>query len=173
MIDGATIRLRSPLADDVPPLASWRNNLALQSQLMVRPRGSDLDAVRAWLAGRSAADRLFFVLAKLDGNSAVGYLQFENINFIDGCADFGICIAPEAQGRGIGSEAIRLAMSYLRMTWGLRKLSLRVLADNQHAIRLYLKSGFVECGRQQRHFCLDGTFKDVVLMELFVNAAVV
>lgn len=170
MIEGSHIRLRQWRDEDLPSLTAWRNDVALQTQLMARPRGSDVAKVRSWLESRtSSADRLFLIAATLKTDEAIGYLQFENLNLVDRHGELGICLAPSRQNKGYGTEAILLVAGYMHATWGLRKISLRVLADNQRAIKSYAKCGFVECGRMRKHFLVDGQWKDVLLMELFVG----
>lgn len=170
MIEGSNIRLRQWRDEDLSSLTTWRNDVTLQAQLMARARGSDEAKVRNWLESRTnSPDGLFFVAATLENDQAIGYLQVNNLNLVDQHGELGICLAPALQGKGYGTEAIRLVAGYLSATWGLRKISIRVIADNQRAIKSYLKCGFVECGRMREHFLIDGQWKDVLLMELFVG----
>jgi ribosomal protein S18 acetylase RimI-like enzyme len=52
-----------------------------------------------------------------------------------------VCVAPAAQGLGIGYELIRRALGVLREN-GCEKTSLTVTASNAQAIRLYQRIGF-------------------------------
>jgi ribosomal protein S18 acetylase RimI-like enzyme len=52
-----------------------------------------------------------------------------------------ICIAPDAQGRGIGYELVRQALGALRSA-GCEKTSLTVTASNTRAVRLYQNMSF-------------------------------
>jgi ribosomal protein S18 acetylase RimI-like enzyme len=52
-----------------------------------------------------------------------------------------ICIAPEAQGRGIGYELVRRALTALASA-GCERTSLTVTASNTQAVRLYQNMGF-------------------------------
>jgi diamine N-acetyltransferase len=168
MLEGSKIRLREWREEDLPSLTLWRNDIALQAQLMARPRGSDAGKIKSWLDGRTTpADRLFLVVASRENDEAVGYIQFD-LNLVDRFGEPGICLAPAQQGKGYGTEALNLAVKYLQATWGLRKISLRVLADNKRAVRSYTKCGFVECGKLRKHFLSGGEWKDVLLMEIFL-----
>ncbi len=57
-----------------------------------------------------------------------------------------ICVAPWAQGAGIGYELLRQSLAALR-TAGCRKASLTVTGSNRGAIRLYEQVGFVTVRR--------------------------
>ena len=50
---------------------------------------------------------------------------------------------------------------------GFRQLELEVVGDNENAVRLYKKYGFVEYGRNPRGFLTrDGRWQELVLMRL-------
>jgi len=59
-----------------------------------------------------------------------------------------VCVAPEAQGLGLGRELLRRAV-HATAEGGARRVSLTVTAANTRALRLYDRFGF----REQRRFC--------------------
>ncbi|MEO8002987.1 MAG: GNAT family protein [Arenimonas sp.] len=170
MIDSARIVLRPWQETDIPAMMALRNNVALQAKLLSVAKGSNELQVREWLENRSdGSDRRFFVLADFTNNAPIGYLQIINIDPVNLNAELGICLAPEAQGKGYGSEALRLAFSLLIKNTDLRKISLQVRVDNDAAIRCYEKLGFAKCGCLSDHVFLDGKWWDVLIMELFLS----
>ena len=55
---------------------------------------------------------------------------------------------------------------------GFRQLELEVVGDNETAVRLYKKYGFVEYGRNPRGFLTrDGRWQELVLMRLELEDA--
>jgi len=172
LIESAQLRLRAWREDDIATLHLLRNDVALQAQLLARVRGSDAAQVRQWLQLRSSApDSLLWVIAAREGDIALGYVQVTGLDAIDRRAELGICLAPASQGRGHGRAAIAALLPYLRRTWGLRKLSLRVRADNAPALRCYASLGFQPCGRLREHVFIDDAWHDLVLMEVFLETA--
>lgn len=170
MISGKNVRLRSWKEADLALLRNMRNDVLLQAQLLARPRGSDENQVREWLKGFSgASDSFIFILADPVDDTALGFLQFKNTDFVSRNSELGICLAPNAQGRGIGSEVLALAGAYMHDTWGLGKIWLKVRGDNIAAIKCYEKAGFKHCGRLSNHVFISGAWHDVVLMELFLS----
>jgi len=170
VIEGQSIRLRSWQESDIAAMMALRNDVAMQAKLLARARGSDESQVRQWLEYRSGKDSgILHIIADRASNEPLGYLQITHIDTEDLNADLGICLAPDAQGKGYGSEALRLALTDLRDARGLRKISLRVRSDNQPAIRCYTRLGFEPCGRLKAHFGIDGEWQDVLLMELFLK----
>lgn len=170
MIEGAAIRLRAWKESDLGTMTALRNDVALQAQLLARVRGTEESDVRRWLQERSSgADSLLLVVADRVGDAALGFLQIWGIEPVDRRAELGICLVRQAQGKGFGSESLALVFPYLRDIWGLRKLSLRVRADNSGAIRCYEKVGFEQCGQLRQHVFIDGAWRDLVLMDLFLD----
>jgi RimJ/RimL family protein N-acetyltransferase len=170
MIEGASIRLRAWQERDLPTLQGLRNDVALQAQLLARARGSDIAQVRDWLERRSnGTDSVLFVIADRHADEALGFIQFTGLDPIDRLADLGICLSPTAQGRGAGTQAITLALPYLREVRRTRKLSLRVRSDNERAIHCYQRLGFQQCGHLRKHTFIDGRWQDVLLMEIFLE----
>lgn len=167
-----SVLLRPWRETDIPFLQQLRNDVPLQAQLLARARGSDEAAVRRWLQARAEGERsLFLVIADPDAGEPLGYLQIVDIDPEDRRGELGICLAPAAQGRGLGRAAVRAALAAARSDRGLRKVSLRVRADNLRAIRCYDATGFARCGLLREHVCIEGSWRDVVLMEAFLEPA--
>lgn len=166
MLQGKKLTLRAWRESDIEPLILLRNDVALQAQLMTQPRPNSAETVRKWLLEKSAReDGVFFVVANGSDNNAVGYIQVINFNLLHGVGEFGICLSPTIQRTGYGREAFGLLEAYLRNTFATRKLVAHALAQNVAAIAFHRQCGFSEVGRFTRHFFLNATYNDVVVME--------
>ncbi len=55
-------------------------------------------------------------------------------------------VAPAARGRGVGDEAVRQVLGWVRREHPASRVVLSVKVDNDHAIRLYRRHGFVDAG---------------------------
>ncbi|WP_369270567.1 N-acetyltransferase family protein [Streptomyces sp. R11] len=75
----------------------------------------------------------------------------------------GLAVADEARGLGVGRALIRAAVEETRRR-GARRLTLRVLAHNTPARKLYESEGFVVEGVLPEEFFLDGRYVDDVFM---------
>ena len=168
MIGDDRIVLRAWAQDDLDALAKLRNDLTLQEMLMSQPRPNSADRVQDWLTEKSGRyDGVFFVIAERDCDGVLGYAQVVNMNTHHGTGELGICIGPDVQGSGYGSSAMALLEDYLKRVFNLRKLLLHVFADNEGAVKFYLKLGFDEVGCMKDHFLNNGEYRDVVIMEEF------
>lgn len=76
----------------------------------------------------------------------------------------GIGIAPDAQGRGVGSALMQALCDYADRWAQVLRLELSVYADNARAIGLYRKFGFVHEGTHRAHAMRDGLFVDTWTM---------
>lgn len=170
MIVGNSIILRAWSEHDLPALQALRNDFPLQQQLMTRPKANSIEQVKEWLANKTKpADSLFFIIACKQSDQVCGYVQVVGIDDVTSSGKLGICMVPGDQGKGYGTEAITLLEGYLRTVWRLRKLVLEVLADNERALHLYVKLGFLEVGRLRQHFFINNDYCDTVIMEKFLH----
>ncbi|HEY4378329.1 MAG TPA: GNAT family protein [Acidimicrobiales bacterium] len=165
MIDGESTRLREPRDTDLGVLGVLRNDLALQRQLLARPRPNSAGRVREWVDRVSAReDAVFFVIADL-ADQPLGFVQVVGIDTVNGHGSLGIALVVDARGAGHGPEAIAMVGTYLREVFGLRKLVLEVAADNAAAIGAYREVGFVDVGVLAQHVRSGAGFVDVLIME--------
>lgn len=107
-----------------------------------------------------------FLVAELDG-AVVGYVALHRVSSLASHAHVriidGLVVAPSAQGRGVGEALVRAALDRAREQ-GAAKVTLRVLATNPSARRLYERCGFVVEGVLVGEFLIDGSPVDDLLM---------
>ncbi len=76
-----------------------------------------------------------------------------------------IMVASGYRGRGIGVALMEAVVAWSEAASGLTKLALNVFDDNERAIGLYRRFGFVEEGRRPAEYLMeDGTYRGDVLM---------
>ena len=74
--------------------------------------------------------------------------------------ELGLSVRRPYWGLGIGSLMLDTLIEWAKGTKIVRKINLRVRIDNQRAIRLYERKGFVIEGTIHRDVCVDGQFFD-------------
>lgn len=146
---------------------------------MRQMRDSDLDAVLAveqraypfpWTAGifRDCLQAGYPAWVLEDGAAIVGY------GLLSIAADeahvLNICIAPDAQGRGLGRHLLR-ALVRLARGRGVRRLFLEVRPSNPHALTLYESEGFNEIGRRPRYYPAKSGREDAIVMAMELLSA--
>ncbi len=102
----------------------------------------------------------------IDVEGFIGHVRFHTVDAKDRRAALAIGIEdPALLGRGLGTEALRLALDF-GFASGLHRVSVRVLATNARAIACYRKCGFVPEGRERESALIEGLWQDDVMMGL-------
>ena len=169
LLQGERVRLRPLHEDDLAELERWWNDpveTVLQSnKVLPRPDGWASGLIRAWSSNDKSSGGGFSI-ESLAEKRLVGHLSLSGADVTTRCADFAIIIGAEHQGRGFGSEAIRMALRYGFDEMGLHRIQLAVWAYNERAIGAYAKAGFREEGHRREVVFHDGMFHDEVLMAI-------
>ncbi|MOA17684.1 Acetyltransferase (GNAT) family protein [compost metagenome] len=71
-------------------------------------------------------------------------------------ADIGYTVIPQAQGRGIASEALRAVCDYAFNQMGVKAVNAYVLADNVGSVRVLEKTEFVRTQVLEKAYEIDG-----------------
>lgn len=122
-------------------------------QLVHDPEGTDLTATTAtftrdqidvWCASRAEQDgRLDLAVVDHETGEYAGEVVLDEHDAETGSANLRIALhGPAGIGRGLGSETTRLLVDHGLRTIGLERITLRVLAGNPRARRVYEKAGF-------------------------------
>lgn len=74
--------------------------------------------------------------------------------------EFGVTVSKKNWGLGIGTLMTEALLNWAKGSTVIRKINLRVRSDNDRAIAVYKKLGFVEEGKITREFYIDGEFFD-------------
>jgi RimJ/RimL family protein N-acetyltransferase len=166
---GELIRLRGVRDDDLPVLAAWEmdpGRLTTLSSWVVPPsEAAARERITRWSANDK--DNLGFAIETLDDPPLlVGNVGLWGARPKDRCATIGIALGREYVGRGYGTDAMRVIVSYGFREMGLHRIQLGVAPFNPAGIRAYEKAGFVEEGRLRESVLHDGRWYDEVLMSV-------
>lgn len=83
-------------------------------------------------------------------------------------AEFGIAVVKDEWGQGIGSKLLEKVIDHAKVQ-KIEVIELEVRSDNERAIRLYQKYGFVKIGTYPKFFKMeDNTYVDFDLMNLYL-----
>ena len=162
VLRGARVLLRPVREDDAVAL------LALLTEPSVAEWWQEWDAKRV---SELIADREEPALAIEVGGELVGVLLLgEETFWMYRHASLDIAIATEHQGKGLGPEALRLAISHLIEERGHHRFTIDPAAANERAIKAYSRLGFKPVGILRRHeLHPDGEWHDGLLMDLLAD----
>jgi GNAT superfamily N-acetyltransferase len=122
------------------------------SRLLVPPRAEDIDKDMAGLAANALLSVIICLPPKPEADTKdpkpVGWLTLDchaQTRHHRSC-QLGIIIAPEHQGSGYGSEAIRWSLEWAFGIAEMHAVRLTAFSFNTRAVRLYERLGFVRRG---------------------------
>jgi ribosomal protein S18 acetylase RimI-like enzyme len=84
---------------------------------------------------------------------------------------WGMFVAPESRGQGIGRELLAALVARARQQDGLEQIILTVVSENAAARELYRSYGFTTYGVEPRSLRDDGRYYDEDLMVLWLSPA--
>jgi diamine N-acetyltransferase len=170
MIEGERVTLRRMAPEDTDDVVRMRNDPEVRARLF-SGRPPTVDEHRRWLAEVEArGDRHEFMIVERTSGRSVGTIGLSHIDGTHRRAEYGIVIGePGARGKGFASEASRLVLDYAFATLRLQRVYLHVFVDNEPAVRLYRRVGFVPEGVLRQHVWKDGKFHDVAVMAVMAT----
>jgi len=112
---------------------------------------------------------LWLAIIDLSNDKHVGNIEICDIDTIHGVCEYKILLDKSVHGKGFAKEASLLLLDHVFNVLNLYRVNLGVHQDNEAAISLYKKLGFVEEGRKREAFLRDGERKDLIVMGLLAN----
>lgn len=169
LLTGERVRLRALEDADVPALERWsadpRVQPLQQAVVLPRPEGGGSAPIRDWGAN-TASDSVGFAIADRSDGALLGFVGLRGAALPVRAARLAIGLDPDATGRGLGTDAVRVMVRYGFLAMGLNRIDLEVFAYNTRAIRAYERAGFrTEVVRREALYA-DGGFADELVMAL-------
>lgn len=112
-------------------------------------------------------DAVDWAIKHLETGEVIGLVGFHSIRASHRTGDLHIAIADGGQrGRGLGQEALTLALDYVFLELDWHRVGLNVYAHNDRAVRLYHRMGFRDEGVIRDVLIRDGKWHDMLFMGL-------
>lgn len=166
MLRGKRVILRPVERADLLNIVNWRNQPHVLAGLFSH-RPISLAQQEQWFASYlSKQDEMLFIIEVMESRTPIGTIGLTNIDFRNQQAELGrLLIGEEAYLRqGYATEATLVLLDYAFSELNLHRVYLKVLADNEPAVRLYLRCHFRIEGRCRDANFSGGRFHDVLIM---------
>ncbi|MCR5209082.1 MAG: GNAT family N-acetyltransferase [Lachnospiraceae bacterium] len=171
IIDGKNVYLRRLEEADTDNILRWRNMPHVVERFIYRIEVTRADHEK-WLSeqvGKGLVEQ-FIIVVKATGQE-IGSQYFSHIDKENGIAEFGIFIGEkDAIGHHYGTEVLQLSLKYAFEEMNMQEIILRVLEDNERAIRSYKNCGFEICPELTEEMVLDGIRKRIIFMKRDKNS---
>jgi RimJ/RimL family protein N-acetyltransferase len=167
--DGRPWTLRPARPTDAGTLSRLFAAVRAEGRWLVTPPSAVSEPSEAFFIGEMirGGDGLVLV-AEADGEVVGNVLVSVDRNVVSAhIGTLSICVADEWRDVGIGSALVRAAVDWARER-GLLKVALGVFPDNERAIAVYERAGFVREGLRRRQYRGPGeVLRDELLMAWF------
>jgi diamine N-acetyltransferase len=103
---------------------------------------------------------LHFAIAN-EEDEYIGTISLKNIDLKNKNAEYAISTRKKIHGKGVAKKATQMILYKAFHEYGLHRVYLNVLDENQAAIRLYEHSGFVYEGEFKQHLWIRGKYMNL------------
>jgi len=160
-----SIYLRPIGYSDTDLIVKWRNSDAVRKNFIYQALFTR-ESHENWMRTKvETGDVVQMIICEAESHKPVGSVYVRDIDHIHHKGEYGIFIGEtDARGKGYGTAAAKLMIRYCFEELKLHRLYLRVYADNLQAIRSYEKAGFEREALLRDDVCIDGEYRDIVLM---------
>ena len=168
--DGPVLVLRDARKADAAELLEFIDKISGETDYLTFGPGefnTSLEQEEEFVKSHVESENHYFTVAEIDGAIA------GTVVFIGGgkprirhAGEIGLSVLKKYWGYGVGSALVESLIEWAKSSGIIRKLNLRVRPDNERAVRLYEKFGFVREGVISRDYFFDGQFYDSIFMGL-------
>jgi phosphinothricin acetyltransferase len=155
------MRARAATSRDAEAIAAIYNEGIADGMATFETRLRTADDVRRW------GGRFPVVAVEDEAGTVIAFAstsEYRPRECYAGIAEFSVYVARAERGRGAGRLAMRALIDEARKA-GFWKLVSRVFVENTASRALIRSVGFREVGVYERHARLQGTWRDVVIVE--------
>ncbi len=157
------ITVRKIELEDAPSFWSALSSVAQKRTYILTIEPPPFERSEAFV--RDNVEKNYAQYVALHGEKLIGWadiipLSHPTMNHVGA---LGIGVLADYRGQGIGSQLLEKTVKHAWAS-GLKRLELEVFADNEPAIRLYKKHGYVQEGLKRYARSIDGQYQDIVVM---------
>ncbi len=108
----------------------------------------------------------------VEGDAVIAFaaaFPYSNRSVYAGIVEFSVYVDPLHRGIGAGRAAMTARIEACSAR-GVYKLTSRIFVDNEASLKLMRTMGFREVGIQMKHGNLEGVWRDVMTVELLIEA---
>jgi RimJ/RimL family protein N-acetyltransferase len=173
LLKGKRVTLRGLEVEDAGEILRHFNDLEVRRFLATThyiAKEEEEQWIRNTWEGRRKGEEYIFGIELNDPKQLIGTCGFHAMSAIHRTTELGVAIwNKQYWGKGLGTEALILLLNYGFNMLNLHSVFLTVIEDNVRAQRVYEKVGFKPAGRHRHAVYQDGTYKDLLLMDILAD----
>jgi RimJ/RimL family protein N-acetyltransferase len=166
LVSGSLVQLRPLERSDLERCRRWVTDPELTEFLLAGRRPITASREEDWYNRiHSSEHDVVLAIVKREDGAHIGNCGLHAIDHVDRSATLGITIGEkDCWGRGFGSQAVALTLSYGFDVLNLHRVELGVFETNARGIKAYEKVGFKHEGRKRKARFKNGRYLDELSM---------
>lgn len=126
-----------------------------------------IDCLKDFVRECNLKPGLFLAIHTKDTSTHIGNIKIDALSWTHRTAEYGILMGDKTQwNKGFAKEASQATITHCFDRLNLRKITLGVIEENENAVRLYEKLGFVTEGLLRQQVYCQGDYSNVLRMGL-------
>ncbi|KPU26967.1 acetyltransferase [Caloranaerobacter sp. TR13] len=168
--NGKKVIIRKAKKEDAEELIKFINVISYESDFLTFEPGElklTKELEESIIEEYYNSDNKLYLVAEIEGE-IIGSLSFKggSRQRLKHTGEFGISVKKEYWNMGIASQLIKELIEWAKASKIIKKINLKVREDNERAINLYRKFGFIEEGKVSKEFYVNGKYYSTILMGL-------
>jgi RimJ/RimL family protein N-acetyltransferase len=169
LLTGELVNLRAADARDASIVHHWFNDPAVMRgwgwSASARSLQSVARQLEEWLAQEDVLGRPAALIAEALDGSPVGLVVLRVDRPEARSFELSLLVGePSLWGKGIGADMVQTILEACFAGWGVHRVGVRVEEDNDRALALYRRAGFLQEGRMRQAAFRDGRHADILLL---------
>ena len=154
------IQLRKLKYDDIEGMLEWMNDESIIRNFRFNGKKKTSDEIKQFIDNSFSKANQHFAIVDSD-DKYLGTISLKNIDEMNKCAEYAICLRNQAIGSGIAKKATEKLLQYAKQELHLQKIYLNIYEDNIRANKFYQKIGFQEEGKSLDALYINGIYKNL------------
>ena len=157
------VLIRQIKVHDAPGFWSAFAEVAGEKKYLLRTEPPPFRDVEAFIRANMEKGHAYYVA--VNDETIIGWADIIPLNrpTLTHVGVLGMGVLAGYRGQGIGDQLLKEVTEHAWAS-GLKRLELAVFSDNEPAIRLYKKHGYVQEGVKRYARFIDGQYQDMVMM---------
>ncbi len=162
IINNNLLYLRKFSESDIPMWASWFNNPEITHFMNKGETETTVEMQRKHMEAMEASENdVQLAVVEKQSDMLVGSVGLHKISQRHQTADLSILIGePQAWGKGYGTAAIALMVTYGFLELGLHKITGGMWSGNAASEKCFINNGFKHEGTKRQQFFCEGEYLD-------------
>jgi len=158
-------------ADVADTYVAWMSDPEVTRYLGWRAFPSSREDILEYVRSQKRLESLFLAIVVRATDAHIGNIHLGPIDWVHRRAELSMMIGDKAAwGKGYMTEAFELVIDHAFQTLNLHKLKAGTDAENEAAVRLFRKTGWIEEGRLRAETFREGRYRDLIIFARFADS---